>query len=331
MNITTMRKMLISTTVASLAFAAPHALAKELIFAIGAAQGSLQYKTAEKFANNANAALKSAGSDYSISLFGDGQLGKDKELMQKLKLGTVHLSQPSSIMAKVTPQFALFDMPFLVKDRAHLAKIESDVFWPSIAPTADKKGYKVLSMWENGFRHITNNVKPINTPADLKGIKLRTPNSTWRVSMFRNWGGNPTPMSFSEVFVALQTGVIDGQENPLTNIYAAKFNEVQKYLSLTNHVYSPSYLVAGKRTWDKIPADVQTIIKDSANAIKPWMYELSDSQEQELLGKLKEGGMQVNKASYQDFVDASKPIYEQFAKKVDGGKDMLDKVLSLAN
>ena len=127
MNITTMRKMLISTTVASLAFAAPHALAKELIFAIGAAQGSLQYKTAEKFANNANAALKSAGSDYSISLFGDGQLGKDKELMQKLKLGTVHLSQPSSIMAKVTPQFALFDMPFLVKDRAHLAKIESDV------------------------------------------------------------------------------------------------------------------------------------------------------------------------------------------------------------
>jgi TRAP-type C4-dicarboxylate transport system substrate-binding protein len=127
--------------------------------------------------------------------------------------------------------------------------------------------------------------------------------------MFRNWGGNPTPMSFSEVFVALQTGVIDGQENPLTNIYAAKFNEVQKYLSLTNHVYSPSYLVAGKRTWDKLPADVQTIIKDSANAIKPWMYDLSDSQEQELLNKLKDGGMQVSKASYQDFVDASKRAF----------------------
>nr|WP_087017231.1 TRAP transporter substrate-binding protein [Thaumasiovibrio subtropicus] len=330
MNIKTIRKMIVKTACASLVLAAPYSVADELIFAIGAAQGSLQYKTAEKFTTTANIALKDAGLDYSISLFGDGQLGKDKELMQKLKLGTVHLSQPSSIMAKVTPQFALFDMPFLVKDRDHLAKIESEVFWPSIAPTAETKGYTVLSMWENGFRHISNNTRPITTPKDLEGIKLRTPNSTWRVGMFRTWGGNPTPMSFSEVFVALQTGVIDGQENPLTNIYAAKFNEVQKYLSLTNHVYSPSYLVAGKRTWGKLPEEVQSIIRESANSIKPWMYALSDQQEKELLTKLEQGGMQVNIASYQAFVDASQPIYDQFSQEVEGGKAMLDTVLDLA-
>ena len=102
-------------------------------------------------------------------------------------------------------------------------------------------------MWENGYRHITNNKHPIKVPADLKGIKLRVPEGKWRLKMFQAYGANPSPMKLSEVFTALQTGVMDGQENPLTQIHSSKFQEVQKYLSLTGHVYTPAYLTASKR------------------------------------------------------------------------------------
>lgn len=330
MNTRIMRKTMLATAMA-LSISTLSVQADELVFGISASQGSLQYRTAEKFTEVANANLKQGGLDYSISFFGDAQLGKDKELMQKLKLGTLAFTQPSSTMPTVSPQFALWDMPFLVKNRTHLSKIEQQVFWPRIAPTIEAKGYKVISLWENGFRQMSNNAHPINTPADLAGIKMRTPNSTWRVSMFREWGGNPTPMAFSEVFVALQTGVIDGQENPLTNIYAAKLQEVQTYLSLTNHVYTPSYLVAGKRTWDKLPAEVQTVIMDSADEIRPWMYALSDQEEKELLQKLTAGGMKVNTTDRAAFVEASQPIYKQFAAEVPDGEALLDQALSLAD
>lgn len=330
MNNKFLRKTILAAGIA-LAFGSTAAQAEKLVFGVSASQGSLQYRTAEKFADVANEKFKSAGLDYNIAFFGDAQLGKDKELMQKLKLGTVAFTQPSSTMPTVSPEFALWDMPFLVKDRQHLSKIENEVFWPKIAPKVESKGYKVISLWENGFRQMTSNAHPISSPADLSGIKMRTPNSTWRVSMFREWGGNPTPMAFSEVFVALQTGVIDGQENPLTNIYAAKLQEVQKYLSLTNHVYTPSYLVAGKRTWEKLPEEVREVIKSSAEEIRPWMYATSDKEETELLNTLKEGGMEVNEADRAAFVEASQPIYKQFADEVPNGGELLDQALKLAD
>jgi tripartite ATP-independent transporter DctP family solute receptor len=205
----------------------------EIVFAISASTGSLQELTASEFARRANEKLADKAI---VKVFADSQLGKDKDLMQKLKLGTVHITLPSSIMPEVAPEFALFDMPFLVKDRDHLARIEEQIFWSKLAPLTEPKGYKVLAVWENGFRHMTNNERPINTPADLAGLKIRTPNSEWRVKMFSEWGANPTPMAFSEVFVGLQTGVIDGQENPYTNIWAAKLNEVHKNLSVTGQV-----------------------------------------------------------------------------------------------
>ena len=167
------------------------------------------------------------------SCYGSSQLGGDKELLQKLKLGTVDMALPSTVMSSEADLFGVFEMPYLVKDRAHMAKIEKEVFWPKIAPEAEKKGLKVVAVWENGYRHITNSKRPINAPADLQGIKLRVPEGKWRVKMFQTYGANPSPMKFSEVFTALQTGVMDGQENPFTQIYSAKFQEVQKFLSLT--------------------------------------------------------------------------------------------------
>ena len=324
-----LRNWLLGISAGLLAFGgiAQDASALDIVLAISAKPGSTQYITAEEFTRRANELL---GDKAKVVFYGSAQLGKDKDLMQKLKLGTVHLTMPSSVMSSIAPEAGLFDMPFLVKDRAHLNRIEHKVFWPQIAPAIEAKGYKVIGFWENGIRHITNNVKPINTPADLKGIKIRTPKSTWRVKMFSEWGANPTPMSFSEVFVALQTGVIDGQENPYTNIAAAKLNEVQKYLSVTGHVYTPSYLTAGASQWDKLPEDVRSILEETAVAVQGWMYATGTMDDLMLRDKLA-SDMEVNVADRAAFVEASKPIYAEFAKEVPTGKEMIDMALQLAD
>jgi TRAP-type C4-dicarboxylate transport system substrate-binding protein len=136
-------------------------------------------------------------------------------------------------------------------------------------------------------------------------------------------------MSFSEVFVALQTGVIDGQENPFTNIAAAKLNEVQKYLSVTGHVYTPSYLTTGAKQWDKLPEDVRQILEETAVAVQGWMYATGTMDDMLLREKLG-SDMEVNVADRAAFVEASKPIYEEFAKEVPTGKAMIDAALAFA-
>jgi tripartite ATP-independent transporter DctP family solute receptor len=300
----------------------------EIVFAISAATGSLQALTGEEFTRRANEKLAGKAT---VKFFASSQLGNDKELMQKLRLGSVHLSMPSSIMSTVAPEFALFDMPFLIKDRAHLQRIAPTVFWKTIAPTTEKKGYKILGLWENGFRQITNNIRPIDKPEDLKGIKLRVPGGAWRVKMFKLWGANPTPMAFSEVFVGLQTGVIDGQENPYTNIWAAKFQEVQKYLSITNHVYTPSYLTTGTEAWSKLPADVRDVLATTAKEMEAWAYAEGAKDDGALKDKLVAAGMTVNVADREAFVKASQPLYDEFEKEVPNGKAMIEATLRAAN
>jgi tripartite ATP-independent transporter DctP family solute receptor len=250
--------------------------------------------------------------------------------MQKLLLGTADIALPSTVMSSVVPEFGLFEMPYLVKDRDHMKKIEEGIVWPTLAPAAEAKGYKILAVWENGFRNITNNVRPIVTPADLDGIKLRTPSGEWRVKMFQAYGANPTPMSFSEVFTALQTGVMDGQENPLTQIYSAKFQEVQDYLSMTGHVYTPAYVLVGQNRWNSLPEDVRQILEETAKETQAYVYEQAAALETELLEKIKaESDIQVNEADKDAFIEASAPVYEEFGNQVEGGKEMIDKAISL--
>ena len=216
--------------------------------------GSLFQKSADEFAKRANAKL---GSKAKVIVYGSSQLGGDKEMIQKLKLGTLDMAVPSTVMSSEVDLLGIFEMPYIVKDRAHMARIEKEIFWPKIEPAIEKKGIKVLAVWENGVRHITNNKHPIKVPSDLQGIKLRVPEGKWRVKMFQAYGANPSPMKFSELFTALQTGVMDGQENPFTQIYSAKLQEVQKYLSLSGHVYTPAYLTVGTKRFESLPADVR--------------------------------------------------------------------------
>ncbi len=292
----------------------------------GAAQGQTEIKfghvgepaslftaSAEEFAKRANARL----------------VGSDRELLQKLKLGTVDIALPSTVMSSESDLFGVFEMPYLVKDRNHMKRIENEVFWKTLAPTAETKGLKVIAVWENGYRHITNSKRPINTPADLQGIKLRVPEGKWRVKMFQAYGANPSPMKFSEVFTALQTGVMDGQENPFTQIYSAKFQEVQKFLSLTGHVYTPAYVTVGAKKWASLPADVRSTLEAVAKETQSYVYAEAEKGDSELLGKLKSAGMQVNTPNKDAFIAASKPVYEEFAKEVKGAKEVIDRAIAL--
>ncbi len=299
----------------------------ELTFGHVGAPGSLFEISVNEFAKRANEKLAGKAT---VTGYGSSQLGKDKELLQKLKLGTVTFALPSTVMSTVADEFGLFEMPYLVKSRDHMGRIEGEIFWAQIAPAAEAKGYKILAVWENGFRHITNNIRPINKPEDLSGLKLRTPKGEWRVKMFQAYGANPTPMSFSEVFTALKTGVIDGQENPFAQIYSAKFQEVQKYLSLTGHVYTPAYVLVGKDYWESLPEDVRQTLEETAQETQAFVYEQAAALETDLLQKLKDGGIEVNDADKDAFIEASGAIYEEFSNTVPGGGDMVKKAMSLA-
>ena len=307
--------------------AATPALAQiEIKFGHVGEPNSLFANSADEFAKRANAKL---GAKAKVVVYGSSQLGGDKELLQKLKLGTVDIALPSTVMSSESDVFGVFEMPYLVKDRAHMSRIEREVFWSKMAPEAEKKGLKILAVWENGYRHITNSKRPINTPADLQGIKLRVPEGKWRVKMFQAYGANPSPMKFSEVFTALQTGVMDGQENPFTQIYSAKFQEVQKFLSLTGHVYTPAYATVGATKWASLPADVRKILEDTAKETQAWVYTTAEKEDNDLLAKLKTGGIQVNTPNKDAFVAASKPVYDEFAKEVPSAKDVIDRAIAL--
>jgi tripartite ATP-independent transporter DctP family solute receptor len=287
--------------------------------------GSLFDQTSQEFAKRANAKL---GDKAKVVVFGSSQLGGDGELLKKLKLGTVDLALPSTVMTTVAPEFGVFEMPYLVNDRAHAAKIRDQVIKPTLVPIAEKAGYKIIGTWENGVRHITNNKKPIVKPEDLQGIKLRVPQGVWRVKMFQAYGASPSPMALSEVFVALQTGVMDGQENPLAQIYPSRFQEVQKFMSMTGHVYTPAYLSAG-RSWDRLPEDVRKALVETAVEMEPVALEIAAKLDNELLEKVKAAGVAVNEADKAAFIAASKPIYDQFAKEVPGGQQLIDRSLAL--
>jgi TRAP-type transport system periplasmic protein len=289
--------------------------------------GSLTALSAEEFARRANEEL--AGRVH-ITVFGSSQLGSDEVMLIKLRLGTIDLSVPSTVMSSMVDAFGLFEMPYLVNDREHMGRIEEAIFWPGLAPLAEQRGFRILALWENGFRQITNNSRPIVTPADLRGIKLRTPKGRWRVELFQLYGAHPTPMSLSEVFVALQTGVLDGQENPLTQIDASKFQEVQRYLSLTNHVYTPAYLVAGTEKWARQPADVRAALERIARETQGYVHETGARIDEELLRNMKDSGMQINEIDRESFVNASKAIYARFGEIVPGGERWIETALALA-
>lgn len=320
-------KTALATTALAIGVSAGSASADEMEVKFGhvGGPGSLFEITANRFAELANERLEGIAE---VNVYGSSQLGGDSSMLRRLRLGTLDLSLPSTIMSSEDDRFALFEMPYLIADREHMKKVREEVVKTNLYDAAEERGFKIIGVWENGTRHITNNVRPINTPADLEGIKLRTPSGVWRVEMFNSYGASPSPMSLSEVFVALQTGAMDGQENPLIQTYSSRFHEVQDYLSISGHVYTPAYVTAGA-SWNRLPEEVRDVLQDVATELEDFALEEGARLDDETLEKMKAEGMEVNEVDTQAFIDASQGIYDQFASEVDGGQEMIETVSSL--
>ena len=288
--------------------------------------GSLFAVTTDEYGKRVNAALKGK---LEIKVFHSSQLGSDEQMMRGIKVGTPEMFLPSTVMSTSEQKFGVFEMPYLIVSRAHMKKVaESKQVQSALFDGLPGKGMRILGVWENGFRHITNNVRPIVKPEDLKGIKLRVPGGVWRVKMFKDYGANPSPMPLAEVYSALQSGVMDAQENPFPQIASAKFYEVQKFLSLSGHVYTPAYVVVGEEAWAKVPKDLQATLSKIAWDMGDFARSEGERLDKELMGKLAPP-MKVNEVDKEAFIKGSAAIYEEFGKEVPGGTDLIKLVQSL--
>jgi len=269
---------------------------------------------------------KRTGGRYKIQPFYSGSLGAEREATEAVQLGTQELTFTSTgPVPNFVPEVKILDVPFLFRDYGHARAVLDGPIGQELLQKFDARGIKALAWGENGFRHMTNSKRAVNGPEDLKGLKMRTMENPVHVQAYKGFGIIPTPMAFSEVFTALQQGTVDGQENPLSVITSAKFDQVQKFLTLTGHVYSPCVFLMNKEAFDKLSvADKTAFLEAAKEGVKANRLRV-DSDEKIAVADLRAKGMtvvdQVDKARYQA---ALAPVYTDFEKQF--GKSNLDRI-----
>ncbi|GHV35000.1 C4-dicarboxylate ABC transporter substrate-binding protein [Synergistales bacterium] len=268
---------------------------------------------------------KKTDGKVNVEVFHSSQLGSERDLIEGLQLGTVEMTIISTApLAGFTADFLVFDLPFIFADvKTARACVDSDIGQKMLDQLASQ-GIKGLYFYENGFRSVTNSKRPITKPEDLAGIKIRTMENPIHMDSFRIMKADPTPMAFGELFVALQQKTIDGQENPLAIIDTSAFYEVQEFLSLTEHFYSPAPVLMAKAYYDSLPADIQAAVHESLVEARAYERQLLDDMNASLLDTLAKRGMKINTVDKAPFIKAVQPIYEQYTGKIPA--DLIERV-----
>lgn len=263
---------------------------------------------------------------YNVQVYGNAQLGDDVRATEAVRMGTLEMVTTSaSPLTGLVPEFNIFDLPFIVPSEKAADAIFDGPIGAKLAAALEAKGLKLLAYYENGFRQLTNSARVVRSPADLKGLKIRTMQNPIHLEAFRAMGANPTPMPFSEVFTALQQKTIDGQENPIPTIWLSKFYEVQKFVSLTGHVYGPHIVLIGKKLWDSFPAADQKVIAEAAQESAIFQREMNRKMNRDFVDNLKNAGVTVTELTpeqHKAFVDAVAPVYATWEPRI--GKALLD-------
>ena len=290
---------------------------------IAIAQNSHQGVAIDTFAKEVEART---GGRYKIQAFYSGSLGGERESIEAVQLGTQELTFSSTgPVPNFVPEAKILDIPFLFRDKAHARAVLDGPIGQEMLTKFDSKGFKALAWGENGIRNMTNNKRAINTPDDLKGLKLRTMENPVHVAAYKGLGIVTTPMAMTEVFTALQQGTVDGQENPLSVIMAAKFDQVQKHVSLTGHVYSPGIFLMNKGSFDKLSAaDKQAFLDAAKEGVKANRARV-DADDAMGVSYLRGKGMTVTEnVDKAKFVATLAPVYAEFEKQF--GKANIDKI-----
>jgi tripartite ATP-independent transporter DctP family solute receptor len=298
---------------------------KVIRVSIGLNDASPEYKGLEKWKE---LVAKESNGRLEIQIFPSAQLGDDIKTMTALRAGTLEMSGPSSSpIATIDKKWMVFDLPFLFANEKVVDAVLDGPFGQKMLDSLSAHGLVGIMYMENGYRQVTNSKHEIKAPADVKGLKIRTMENPVHLAAWRALGANPTPMPFSEVFNAMQQKTIDGQENPNTTNFLQKFHEVQKFTTLSQHVYTPFVIMYSKKMWDTLPkADQDLLIKTGKEASK-WQREYNRKVDAEAVQGLEKAGMKVTRLTPEQqkaFMDATKDIATQFEKEI--GKDIIDQV-----
>ena len=290
---------------------------------ISVAQNSHQGIAIDTFAKEVE---KRTAGRYKVQTFYSGALGGERESIEAVQLGTQELAFSSTgPIPNFVPETKILDVPFLFRDKAHARAVLDGPIGQDMLTKFDAKGFKALAWGENGVRHMTNSKRDVKAPEDLKGLKMRTMENPVHIAAYKGLGIVTTPMAFPEVFTALQQGTVDGQENPLSVIMAAKFDQVQKHLSLTGHVYSPAIFVMNKASFDTLSAaDQQNFIDAAKEGVKLNRARV-DADDATGVTELRAKGMTVTEnVDKAKFVAMLAPVNVEFEKQF--GKANLDAI-----
>ena len=316
----TMKKLALGIALPALLFAGTASAeigAHTLKFAAANNKGHPQVTGMEKFAEIVK---EKSGGKIEVKLFPGGVLGGDVQTVSALQGGVVEmLVLNAGILASNVKAFGAVDLPFLFNSGEEADKVMDGAFGKSLADKLPATGLVGLAYWELGFRNLTNERRPVTKLEDIKGLKIRTLQSPIPIEMFNSLGANAVPLPYTELYTALETGTVDGQENPAANIINAKFYEVQKYMTLTRHQYNPQIVLISKKFWDKLNDEEKAVLQSAATEARDFQRKVSREADAKAVAEIKEKGMQVDElraAETQKLRDAVKPLIDKFSADI---------------
>lgn len=306
-----MRSVLLSTAAVVALFAHSAAQAQDIKLGHVLAPSHSWNIAAEGFAQDV---LEATEGRVNFQVFPSGQLGNEKTMVEGMQIGSV----PAGVIGcgsfqPLDARFGIVELPYSWSDRQHAYAAYDGELGDRLEAIAEEHNLKILSWWENGFRHVTNNRGPINTPEDLNGLKIRVTPDKMRLDTFKALGSSPAPLAFGELYSALQQGVFDAQENPLSIIHSASFSEVQDYVSLTGHVWAPACLTISSFTWNRLSEEDQAAVQKSADEWRDKQRAMTQQDDAELVAKLEAAGMQVNEVDTTAFNARVQSVWAEYA------------------
>ena len=301
---------------AGVAISAANGQEKSIKLGIGLAENHPQGMGAARLAELIE---KKSGGKLKVKVYYSGSIGDDVRMVSALKGGVQEMTIPSTApLVGDIKEFGVLDLPFTFNDEKEADAVLDGTFGAKLLEKLPPKGLIGLCYWENGFRQLTNSRRPIARAEDIQGLKVRVMQNPAYLETFNGLGANAVPMAFTELYTALETKTVDAQENPIPTIETSKFNEVQKYLTLTKHTYSPFVVLVSKRFWDKLSPDEQKAMKDACVEARDYQRKVNREANVKILESLKKAGMQVSEVSPQEVAkmrEKVKPVIDKFAKE----------------
>lgn len=308
-------KTLAAVVASAVLFSANATADISLRFGYEAPRSDSQHAAAKKF----NELLKEkTKGEIKLSLFPDSTLGNAQTMIAGVRGGTIDLEMSGSPnFSGLVSNLNVIDIPFIFKDRAHVYKVLDGEIGQGLLKELEDKGLKGLAFWDVGFRSFTNSKHPVKTPDDIKGLKVRTNQNPMYIQAFTLLGGNPVPMPLSELYTALETRAVDAQEHPVGIVWSSKLYEVQKYLTLTNHGYTPLLLVMNKAKFDALSPELQTAMLEAAKEAGAYQRDLNEKNEKEIIENMKKAGIEVIESvdtkPFKDIIEAD--VRKSFVEK----------------